>query len=173
MARKQNGDKPHLQEGEILEPDEVQVPPLPARRPGRPYALQNDERTMAQILALGEMQCTIEEAAGALGVAHTTLLDFFTRHPDAKRVFQDGRQYGRASVKRAQYLMAHKVPQMSIWFGKQHLGQTDKVESTTTHVNAPPEERVKRVMELQKRLSEGAPATPAVPQIKAGKGGDQ
>jgi len=167
-------DKPQLDEGEIIEPDEVVVPPLPARRPGRPYALQHDARTMAQILALGEMQCTIEEAAGALGVAHTTLMDFFARHPDAKDTFYDGRQYGRASVKRSQYLMAHKVPQMSIWWGKQNLGQSDKVESTTTHVNAPPEERIKRVVELSKRLAEKSPAAPAIPQIgKAGKRGDQ
>lgn len=167
-------DKPHIDEGKIIEPDEVVVPPLPARRPGRPYALQNDERTLAQILALGEMQCTIEEAAGALGVAHTTLLDFFTRHPNARQVFQDGRQYGRASVKRSQYLMAHKVPQMAIWFGKQHLNQSDKQETTTTVVSRDPEEIVKRVNELQKRLTERKPAAPAIPQIgKAGKGGDQ
>jgi hypothetical protein len=38
-----------------------------------------------------------------------------------------------------------------------------------------PEERVKRVVELQKRVAERkAPAAPAIPQIgKAGKGGDQ
>lgn len=171
MARKK-GAEPRVPEAEIVEPDEVVIPPLPSRRPGRPYALQNDERTLSQMLALGEMQCTIDEAAGALGVAHTTLLDFFTRHPEARQAFDRGRLYGRASVKRSQYMMAHKVPQMSIWFGKQHLGQSDKSETTTTTIDMPPEERVRRITELQRRISERPPAVPQIP-IKAGKGGDQ
>jgi hypothetical protein len=163
-------------EQEILDPEpQDEIPELPARRPGRPLALVLDDRLMRQVQALGEMQCTINEAAGALGVSHVTLLAFFSRHPEARDAFQTGREYGKASVRRAQYKMALEVPQMSIWWGKQNLGQSDKVESTTTHVSMDPEERVKRVVELQKRVAERkAPTAPAIPQIgKAGKGGDQ
>ena len=63
---------------------------------------------------------------------------------------------------------------MAIWWGKQHLGQADKNENVTTTINAPPEERIKRVVELSKRLAEKSPAAPAIPQLgKAGKRGDQ
>jgi hypothetical protein len=54
------------------------------------------------------------------------------------------------------------------------LNQSDKQETTTTVVSRDPEEIVKRVTELQKRLTERKPAAPAIPQIgKAGKGGDR
>lgn len=163
-------------EPEIIEPEpEDKIPELPARRPGRPLALVLDERLLRQIQSLGEMQCTINETAGALGVSHVTLLSFFSRHPEARAAFDTGREYGKASVRRAQYKMALEAPQMAIWWGKQNLGQSDKAETTTTHKQAPPEEVMKRVMELQKRIAgDKAPTvTPKVPQIKVGKGGDQ
>jgi hypothetical protein len=168
---------PEVLHGEVEPADPLEAVVLPPRRGGRPHSLEFNEQMLRQLHVLGEMQSTLKETAGALGVAHTTLLRFFAAHPEARERWETGQEYGKASVKRSQYLMAHTSPQMAIWFGKQHLAQSDKVESTTTHRQAPPEEIMKRVMELQKRLvGDKAPAVaPKIPQIalKAGKGGDQ
>jgi len=158
-------------DGEIVIPEDV------TRGPGgRKPLLEPDERTLRQIKSLAAMQCTQEEAAASLGVSTRTFKTFIGKHEDVRAAWEDGREMGKVSVRRAQFKMAQEVPQMAIWWGKQHLNQTDKTESTTTHVNVPPEEIKKRVLELQRRIAGDKPVAPAIPQItvKAGKTrGDQ
>ena len=149
------------QQPEIIEPAEEDLLDLPPRsKGGRPYALVDSEKTRKQIWALGELHCTVEEAAGALGVGHTTLRHFFDRHPEIKDIFDNGRMYGKSSVKRAQYIMAHRVPQMSIWWGKQNLNQADKSETTQKVIDATPESTIDRVVELQRKARQLAGKAP-------------
>ena len=157
-------------DGEIIIPEDV------TRGPGgRKPILEPDERTLRQIKSLAAMQCTQEEAAASLGVSTRTFKYFIGKHEEVRAAWEDGREVGKVSVRRAQFKMAQEVPQMAIWWGKQHLGQADKSENVNTTVDITPEERVKRVVELQKRVAERkAPAAPAIPQIgKAGTGGDR
>jgi len=155
--------------------DEIIIPEAVERGVGgRKPVLTPEERTLRQLKSLGGMQCTQIEAAAALGCSVRTLQNFFARYPEALAAWEDGHELGKVSVRRAQFKMAQEVPQMAIWWGKQHLGQADKNENVTTTIQATPEERIKRISELSKRLAEKSPAAPAIPQLgKAGKRGDQ
>jgi hypothetical protein len=139
--------------------DDLILPEEPASRSnnpdGRPPLLNPDERTLRQIKSLGGLQCTIEEAAASLGVSRRTLYVFFEKYPEAHEAWHAGRELGRVSVRRAQYKMAQTNPTMNIWWSKNNMGQTDKVETTQTIVTITPEERLARIRELQGKLIQG------------------
>lgn len=135
---------------------------------GRPRALVIDPDTLRRVMALGALQCTQEEAAAALGVGVSTFKRFI-QNEAVRSAWDRGAANGKVSVKRKQFEMAHKIPQMSIWWGKQHLGQSDKSETTTTTVSVTPEERVKRIAELQKHVA--PPQLPVIAQQKPTKDG--
>jgi hypothetical protein len=110
--------------------------PQPARkRAGRPPALQADAKTLRQIRKLAEIQCTLREAAGVLLVHENTLCTFLgpSGSKEAREAWESGCQEGRASIRRKQYEVAMRgSPTMLIWWGKNHLGQSDKIEKTET-----------------------------------------
>jgi hypothetical protein len=104
-------------------------------RGGRPPSLRADERTLRQLRQLAIIQCTIAEAAGVLLVHENTLKTFLgpTGPKAAREVWDAGRQEGRASVRRKQFELAMRGNiTMLIWWGKNNLGQADKLEKTET-----------------------------------------
>ena len=87
-----------------------------------------------QFESLCNLQCTLDEIAG-----------FFKCSPDTierwcKRTYNESfadtyivySQNGKISLRRLQFKLAEKSYAMAIWLGKQWLGQTDKVEQTTS-----------------------------------------
>jgi hypothetical protein len=46
-----------------------------------------------------------------------------------QQAYQRGQAIGRASLRRMQWMTAPRSALMQIWLGKQHLGQTDKLET--------------------------------------------
>ena len=123
---------------------------------GRPALLEPDERTIKQVRSLSGMQCTQQEAAAALGVSTRAFKYFLGRHEEARRAWDEGTHFGKASIKRAQFEVGvkDKNVQMLIWLGKQHLDQVDKQETTHKQAEISPEERLKRIQELQAKALE-------------------
>jgi hypothetical protein len=98
------------------------------RGPGRCPALKPDKKTLDMLHGLGEIHCTVAEAASVLSVHKKTLHEFIARHPIAREAWEDGSNQGKASLRRQQCDMAKTNPTMAIWLGKQLLGQTDRRE---------------------------------------------
>jgi len=97
-------------------------------KPGPKSRLEeNFYDTLDRLRALGSIDCTREEAAAVLRVGRTTLYEFFRKFPEAVEAFEEGREEGKASLRRAQFKSAlNGNTAMQIWLGKQLLGQRDK-----------------------------------------------
>jgi hypothetical protein len=97
---------------------------------GRPPKLTPDAKTLGTIETCGRFYATVEEIAGALNVSKSTMSRFFDAHPEALEARERGEALGSISLRRAQMKAAVEKlnPTMLIWMGKQHLGQTDKVD---------------------------------------------
>lgn len=106
----------------------VKLAPL-LRTDGRPRALDPDQATLdrniATIVNCALIHCTREETAAQLGVHTDTLRDFFFRYPAALEKFEDARLVGKVSLRRSQFKLSEKHPQMAIFLGQQWLGQRD------------------------------------------------
>lgn len=80
-----------------------------------------------EVEKLAAMFCTTEEIASFFNVDKRTIERRFAA------VLANGRNKGKISLKRKQYLVAMDGNvQMLIWLGKQHLDQKDKREDTIT-----------------------------------------
>lgn len=99
---------------------------VPETRMGRPPKLTCDEETLKAIEGLARIQCTMVEAAAVLHVHRDTFSDFLRANEKAMQAWEDGRESGKASLRRNQWKMSETNPTMAIWLGKQWLDQTDK-----------------------------------------------
>ena len=94
----------------------------PTKGPGRP----KKEIDYALVRRYAQAQCTQEMIAIALEISLTTC----EKDPEFKRVYFEGKEEGKYQVLQAQFKAAcNGNTQMMSWFGKQHLKQSDKVES--------------------------------------------
>jgi hypothetical protein len=145
----------------------TQLPSAPANekvKPGPKPKLDYSEQLLEQLRALGGIQATVEEAAAVLRVSERTLQNFFVAHPDAKEAHEDGKRNGLASLRRKQFEMAGRNAAMSIWLGKQYLGQREPVQQIET--GAPgdfsrltDDELDATIQELQAGINESETAT--------------
>lgn len=99
---------------------------------GRPRALDADDRTLASIRALAQIDATEEEIASVLGVATSTFREFKKREPEVADIIERGRAEGRVSLRRTMRRMAEKNPAMAIFLAKNKLGMADKVDTKNT-----------------------------------------
>lgn len=78
------------------------------------------------------LQCTLEEICGWFGITDKTLDSWCKRtyHASFSEVFKQKRGNGKISLRRSQWRLAEKSAAMSIWLGKQYLGQRDQIETT-------------------------------------------
>lgn len=98
-------------------------------KPGRPFKLHPDERTLERVHGLGKIQATTRECADYFGVNEVTWISFKKRCPEVEVAYQQGSGAGRVSLRRKQVEEAMKGnATMLVWLGKQILGQTDKQE---------------------------------------------
>tara|TARA_Y100001937_G_C7053510_1_gene300262 strand:+ start:133 stop:489 length:357 start_codon:yes stop_codon:yes gene_type:complete len=84
------------------------------------------------IKKLAQMHATFDEIAEFCGVSTKTLQRHYVHH------IKKGRELGKISLRRAQFekaLSGNVV--MQIWLGKQHLGQTEKIEQTNRNEPLP------------------------------------
>lgn len=100
---------------------------------GRP----RKEIDQKQFEALCGIWCTIEEVCSFFDVTDKTLNSWCRRTygKTFSEVFKQKRRMGNISLRRYQFQAAKKGNvTMLIWLGKQHLGQTDKVQMDTSAV---------------------------------------
>ena len=75
----------------------------------------------------------------ALGISKRRFIDHLDREPRLRKIVEEGREYGRASIRRAQFkLLNDGNATMAIWLGKQYLGQRDQVDSQVTGAEGGP-----------------------------------
>ena len=79
---------------------------------------------------LCRIQCTETEIASVFGVSHDLIYQWCceTYGMTFKEVFQRYKDIGKVALRRLQFKQAEKSMPMSLWLGKQWLGQTDKVD---------------------------------------------
>ena len=93
-----------------------------------------------QFESLCNLQCTLDEIAGFFKCSSDTIERWCKRtynqgFADTYKIYS---QNGKISLRRYQYKLAEKHPNMAIWLGKQWLGQTDKIEATTSFEDLTP-----------------------------------
>lgn len=99
-------------------------------RPRKPIKIEQFESLCA-------IQCSKEEICAVLGVSDKTLdkwvKEVYGEETSFSEVFRQKRAGGKASLRRTQWRHAEKNIVMSIFLGKQYLGQADlaKVEQKT------------------------------------------
>lgn len=95
--------------------------------------LTADEKTLAIVKGLGNIQATSKECAAVLGVTEPTWIKFKRDNPAVEDALRDGQGEGLASLRRRQFKAAQDGnATMLIWLGKQYLGQADKQEIAQT-----------------------------------------
>lgn len=96
---------------------------------GRPR-IELSDKEWEQLEELCRIQCTAEEVCGVLQISQDTL----GRRIKEKygitfaEYFKRFAEYGKSSLRRAQFRLAETSATMAIWLGKQYLGQKDRQE---------------------------------------------
>lgn len=80
---------------------------------------------VSEIRALSQLQCTEGEAAATLGISLKVFREMLRVDARAREVWDQGRELGKVSIRRKQFALADRHPQMAIFLGKQYLGQSD------------------------------------------------
>lgn len=116
---------------------------------GRPAKVIDKE----QFEKLCELQCNIEEVCSFFDITDKTLNGWCVRTYGTtfSEVFKAKRGRGKIALRRYQWNLAKKNATMSIWLGKQYLGQRDHqtVEVKTDNDEEYSEEIAKRIAERQ------------------------
>lgn len=83
-----------------------------------------------QFESLCAIQCTEEEIMAVFDVSKDTLIRWCknTYGVDFATIYKQKRQMGFASLRRSQFELAKTNSTMSIWLGKQYLGQKDNID---------------------------------------------
>ena len=83
-----------------------------------------------QFEKLCEIQCTEQEIMSFFGVCKDTLISWCvnTYGMNFSTIYNEKRQGGKASLRRSQFELAKTNASMSIWLGKQYLGQKDNID---------------------------------------------
>ena len=102
--------------------------PRKPKKMGRPRKVINQE-TFEGLCAI---QCTIAEVCAVLNVDETTLEKWCKETYDGKtfsKVFAEKREVGKVSLRRSGFKLAKTNPSVHIFYAKNHLGMTDKIEA--------------------------------------------
>ena len=105
----------------------------PTRGGPRPKLLP-DDYTLERISDMAMLGATDREMAGCLKVSEATWIKFKNEYPEVMETIESSRNEGKISLRRIQWQQAQTNPTMSIWLGKNELGQSDKL-STETNIN--------------------------------------
>lgn len=110
---------------------------MPAGRPKKEIDYNAVEK-------LANIQCTQQEIASFLDISLRTL----QRDEEFMRLYDQGRENGKASLRRIQWKHAEKSASMAMFLGKQYLGQRDNLEVSNT-------EELNKVKELLEKIEDG------------------
>lgn len=97
----------------------------PGGERGRPRSIPPTEENIGILRGLGMIHATYEEVAAVFGCSKQTVINAFRDFEELKVAYVDGKGTGKVSLRRAQFALARKNAAVSIWLGKQLLGQRD------------------------------------------------
>ena len=80
---------------------------------------------VSQIREMSRIQATVDEAASVLGVTVKAFREMLRIDVKAREAWEFGRNDGKVSIRRKQFRLADRYPQMAIFLGKQYLGQSE------------------------------------------------
>lgn len=91
-----------------------------------------------QFEQLCKLQCTQQEIADFFKCSVDTINAWCKRTYKSgyTEIYNKNASVGKISLRRTQWKQAETSSRMSIWLGKQYLGQTDKIENTITEIDA-------------------------------------
>jgi hypothetical protein len=103
---------------------------MPAGRPRKEINQREFEK-------LCKLQCTQKEIESWFEVSDKTLFKWCreTYGENFSVVRAQKAESGKISLRRMQWQLAEKSPAMAIFLGKNHLGQTDKMEQTVNDIS--------------------------------------
>lgn len=116
---------------------------------GRPIK-QLNEAGKEMVRKLAAVMCTEEEIASVLDVT-VEVLHNRLNHDAFLESYKNGKEEGKASLRRTQFELAKKNANMAIWLGKQYLGQKDIVPNETKD-----ETPVQIIVEAEDASNDGA-----------------
>ncbi len=88
---------------------------------------------LAQVEALAQIGCTLDEIAAVLGVSVSTVDDRMSKDEGFQASHKKGSEHGKATLRRMQWNSARGGNvTMMIWLGKQLLGQKDQSRMEAT-----------------------------------------
>lgn len=99
-----------------------------------------DRINQREFEAMCGIMCTKEEIADVFDVDADTLNAWCkkTYGDTFSAIFKKKSAVGKRSLRRYQFEQAKNNPTLSIWLGKQWLGQSDKIENTNTNIEKKP-----------------------------------
>ena len=97
----------------------------PGGRPRTKTPAMYSKSQLEQIDRMAEAQCKDTTIAVALGVDVDSFVREFAERTRRKRA------EGKTTVMQSQFQQAQTTPVGAIWWGKQHLGQTDRQDVTS------------------------------------------
>jgi len=80
---------------------------------------------VSAIRMLSQLQCSEAEAAASLGIRLKTFREMLRIDAAAKQAWEEGREIGKVDIRKAQFALAQRHPQMAIYLGKVVLGQRE------------------------------------------------
>ena len=80
---------------------------------------------LSDVRKLAMLQCTRTEAAACLGISQAKWRVLLNEDERVKKVWEEGFEKGKMSLRRKQLRLATSNAQMAIHLGKQYLSQTD------------------------------------------------
>lgn len=72
------------------------------------------------------MFSTTRELAAVLGISEPTLFAFFEREPEARAIWDSGKEVGKFALRRKLFTLADKSAPVAIFLGMNHLDLVDK-----------------------------------------------
>ena len=109
---------------------------MAAKRTGNPNGRPRVDIKEKEFDSLCAMQCTEEEIAAFYGCTIDTINNWCKRTfgQTFSEIYPQKRALGKASLRRAGFKMAQSVPSVHIFYAKNFLGMTDKIEQTVHEV---------------------------------------
>lgn len=109
---------------------------MPRKPTGKPNGRPPVDIKEKDFDSLCAMQCTEEEIAAFYGCTIDTINNWCKRTfgKTFSEIYPQKRALGKASLRRAGFKMAQSNPSVHIFYAKNFLGMTDKVEQTVMEV---------------------------------------
>lgn len=124
--------------------------------------LHPEEQTYSIIQTLASYGMTKKEIAAVMLVSTQALQDFFKKYPDALQAHETGVELGRARLRSIIWEHAENNPQMAKFLAEQpqwlgYSGSPKPTVSITMNANLAPEDRLKKIAELQQKVIDLTP----------------